>query len=137
MFSRTGVDQGYGMHVDNAYMRTGRTDLSFTIFLSDPESYKGGSLIIQTIQKSEKIKLPAGHILIYPSTSLHAVEKVTHGERLVSIGWIQSHIKSSEDRTILFGLDAGAKGLLAKHGRSDELDLIFQAYSNLLRRLGN
>ena len=125
------------MHVDNAFMRTGRTDLSFTIFLSDPDSYKGGSLCIQTIQENKKIKLPAGHILIYPSTSLHAVEKVTQGERLVSVGWIHSHVRSAEDRTILFGIDAGARGLLAEHGQSPQLDLIFQSYANLLRRLGD
>ena len=137
MFSRAGVGQGYGMHVDNAYMSSGRSDLSFTLFLSEPESYEGGSLCIQTVQDSQKIKLPAGPVVVYPSTSLHAVETVTAGERLVCVGWIQSHICSNEDRNILFGLNAGARALLAEHGRSAELDLIFQAYTNLLRRLGD
>ncbi len=137
MFSRTGEGQGYGMHVDNAYMQSGRSDLSFTLFLSKPENYEGGSLCIQTIQDNKDVKLPAGHVVIYPSTSLHAVETVTSGERLVCVGWIQSYVSSNEERSILFGLDAGARGLLAKHGRSPELDLVFQAYTNLLRRFGN
>ena len=137
MFSRTGVGQGYGMHVDNAYMSSGRSDLSFTIFLSEPDSYEGGSLNIQTVQESKRVKLPAGHIVLYPSTSLHEVENVTKGERFACVGWIQSYVKSAEDRTILFGLDAGARALLADHGQSPQLDLIFQAYSNLLRRFGD
>ena len=69
--------------------------------------------------------------------AFYTVNKIKDGERYVCVGWIQSYIQSNEDRNFLFGLDAGAKGLLAKHGRSDELDLVFQAYSNLLRRLGN
>ena len=137
MFTRTSKGQGYGMHVDNAYMSSGRSDLSFTIFLSDPGSYKGGELCIQSLQDNKSIKLPAGQIIIYPSTSLHSVEKVTDGERVVCVGWIQSYIKNHEDRNTLFGLDAGARALLAENGRSPELDLIFQAYGNLLRRLGD
>ncbi|MFL0769476.1 MAG: Fe2+-dependent dioxygenase [Prochlorococcus sp.] len=137
MFSRAGTGQGYGMHVDNAYMSTGRSDLSFTLFLTDPESYGGGELSVQSMQEVDQFKLPAGHILIYPSTYLHAVESVTYGERMVCVGWIQSYVKNNEDRAILFGIDAGARGLLARNGRTAELDLIFQAYGNLLRRLGD
>ncbi len=137
MFTKTTCGQGYGQHIDNAYMTSGRSDLSFTIFLNDKDSYKGGELCIQTIQGIEEIKLNSGEIIIYPSTTLHYVNQVTDGERLACIGWIQSYIASSEDRNLLFGLDAGAKGLLAKHGRSQELDLVFQAYSNLLRKLGD
>ena len=137
LFSKTGLGQGYGMHIDNPFMPSGRSDLSFTLFLSDPEKYDGGELYIQNLQDNKKFKLLAGQIIIYPSTSLHSVIPVSKGERLVCVGWIQSYISSNEDRNTLFGLDAGAKGLLAKNGRSEELDLIFQAYSNLLRRLGN
>ena len=136
MFSKSGINQGYGTHVDNAYMSTGRSDLSFTIFLNDKEQYEGGELCIQTMQEEKEFKLAKGQILIYPSTSLHSVKKVTSGERIVCVGWIHSYIKSNEDRNILFGLDAGARALLAKNGQSVELDLIFQAYNNLLRRLG-
>ena len=136
MFSRSGTNQGYGMHIDNAYMGTGRSDLSFTIFLNNKEDYEGGELCIQTLQEEKIIKLSAGQIVIYPSTSLHSVKQVSKGERIVCVGWIESYIPINEDRSILFGLDAGAKGLLSKHGQSPELDLIFQSYNNLLRRLG-
>ena len=137
MFTKSIEGNGYGMHVDNPYMPSGRSDLSFTLFLNEPEEYEGGDLCIQTINNIEKIKLSAGEIIIYPSTKLHSVAKIKKGERFVCVGWIQSYVKSNDDRSFLFGLDAGAKGLLAKHGRSDELDLVFQAYSNLLKRLGD
>ena len=137
MFSKSIAGNGYGTHIDNPYMPSGRSDLSFTLFLNEPKDYQGGDLCIQTINKTEYIKLSAGEIIIYPSTQLHSVAEVTGGERYVCVGWIQSYIQSNEERNFLFGLDAGAKGLLAKHGRSDELDLVFQAYSNLLRRLGD
>jgi len=136
-FSRTSTGDGYGAHVDNAYMSSGRSDLSFTLFLTDPNQYEGGELCIQTLQGDKEIKLNQGQIVIYPSTSIHSVKRVTKGERLVCIGWIQSYITSNEDRNILFGLNAGALGLLAKHGQSAELDLIFQSFNNLLRRLGD
>ena len=137
MFTKSLTGDGYGTHIDNPYMPSGRSDLSFTLFLNEPKEYQGGELCIQTFNKTEKIKLSAGEMIIYPSTKLHSVAKVKEGERYVCVGWIQSYIQNNEDRNFLFGLDAGAKGLLAKHGRSDELDLIFQSYSNLLRRLGD
>ena len=137
MFTQSLSGHGYGTHIDNPYMPSGRSDLSFTLFLNNPENYKGGELCIQTTNKTEKIKLSAGEIIIYPSTQLHSVSEVKDGERYVCVGWIQSYVQNNEDRNFLFGLDCGAKGLLAKHGRSDELDLIFQAYSNLLRSLGD
>ena len=84
-----------------------------------------------------KFKLNSGEIIIYPSTYLHSVQEVISGERLAFVGWIQSYVKRIEEREYLFDLDAGARSLLAKHGRSDELDLIFKSYSNLLRVLGD
>ena len=137
MFTKSLTGDGYGTHIDNPYMPSGRSDLSFTLFLNEPKEYQGGELCIQTFNKTEKIKLSAGEMIIYPSTQLHSVNKVKEGQRYVCVGWIQSYVQNNEDRNFLFELDAGAKGLLAKHGRSDELDLIFQAYSNLLRRLGD
>ena len=95
---------------------------------------RGGELTFQLLQGSKEIRLPAGHIILYPSSSLHCVRPVVSGARLVCVGWIESYIQSTEDRSILFNLDAGAKGLLARHGRSDELDLIFQSYANAVRR---
>ena len=137
MFTRSSQGQGYGMHVDNTYMSTGRSDLSFTLFLSEPSDYEGGELCIQNLNNTQKFKLSAGQIVLYPSTSLHSVANVSSGQRLVCVGWIQSYISGNEDRNMLFGLDAGARGLLAEYGKSSQLDLVFQAYNNLLRRLGD
>ena len=137
IFSKSTRGMKYGRHIDNPYMSSGRADLSFTIFLNCKEKYNGGELLIEGFNEEKNIKLNAGEIIIYPSTYLHSVNKVTDGERLVFIGWIESYIKSIEEREYLFDLDAAARSLLAKYGRSDEVDLIFKSYSNLLRRLGS
>ena len=137
MFTKSVQGMKYGRHIDNAYMSTGRADLSFTIFLNEKDKYKGGELLIESLNSESKFKLDVGGIIIYPSTYLHSVEEVIDGERLVVVGWIESYIRSIEEREYLFDLDAGAKALLAKHGRSNELDLIFKSYSNLLRTLGD
>ena len=137
MFTKARKGMKYGRHIDNPYMSSGRSDLSFTIFLNEQDNYQGGELIIENINSESKFKLNSGEILIYPSTYLHSVEKIVEGERLVCVGWIESYIKSIEEREYLFDLDAGARSLLSKHGRSDDLDLIFKSYSNLLRLLGN
>ena len=137
IFSKTTSGMKYGSHSDNPYMSSGRADLSFTIFLNCKNKYKGGELSIEGFNSEEKFKLNAGEIIIYPSTYLHSVGEVIDGERLVFIGWIESYIKSIEEREYLFDLDAAARSLLAKYGRSDEVDLIFKSYSNLLRRLGS
>ena len=137
MFTKSSQNMGYGRHIDNPFMSTGRSDLSFTISLTNKENYEGGELVIETINSEKEFKLNAGQMIIYPSTYLHSVKEVKTGERLVCVGWIESYIKSIEEREYLFDLDAGAKGLLAKYGRSDELDVIFKSYSNLLRLLGN
>ena len=137
IFSKSKDGMKYGRHIDNAYMSSGRADLSFSIFLSCKKSYDGGALSIESFNSEEKFKLNAGEIIIYPSTYLHSVEEVMDGERLVFIGWIESYVKSIEDREYLFDLDAAARSLLAKYGRSDEVDLIFKSYTNLLRRLGS
>ena len=136
-FTKSSNNMHYGRHIDNPYMSSGRSDLSFTISLTNKDFYKGGELIIETMNSEEKFKLNAGEIIIYPSSYLHAVNKVNDGERLVCVGWIESYVRSTEEREYLFDLDAGARGLLAKHGLSDELDLIFKSYANLLRILGN
>ena len=135
LISRSEVGDGYGWHVDNPFSKYGRRDISFTLFLSDLSDYEGGELTFQLLQGSKEIRLPAGHIILYPSSSLHCVQPIVRGARLACVGWIESYIQSTEDRSILFNLDAGAKGLLARHGRSDELDLIFQSYANAVRRL--
>ena len=137
MFTKSFKGMKYGRHIDNAFMSSGRADLSFTLFLNEKKDYEGGELIIENINSEEKIKLNAGEIIFYPSTYLHSVQEILTGERLVFIGWIESYVKSIEEREYLFDIDAAAKSLLSKHGRSNELDLIFKSYSNLLRILGN
>ena len=137
IFSKSKKGMGYGCHIDNAYMSSGRADLSFTIFLNCKDNYEGGALSIESLNSEEKFKLDAGEMIIYPSTYLHSVEEVIVGERLVFVGWIESYIKSIEEREYLFDLDAAARSLLAKYGRSSEVDLIFKSYANLLRRLGS
>ena len=137
MFTKSKRGMKYGTHVDNAYMSTGRADLSFTIFLNKKNEYKGGELIVDDMNTEHKFKLNEGEIVIYPSTYLHSVNEIDNGERLVCVGWIESYVKSIEEREYLFDIDSGARGILSKYGRSDELDLIFKSYSNLLRVLGN
>ena len=137
MFTKSSKNMHYGRHIDNPYMSSGRSDLSFTVSLTNKDSYKGGELIVETMNSEEKFKLNAGEIIIYPSSYLHAVNKINSGERLVCVGWIESYVKSAEEREYLFDLDAGARGVLAKYGRTEEVDLIFKSYSNLLRILGN
>ena len=137
MFTKAGKCMRYGPHIDNPFMSTGRADLSFTVFLNNQEDYNGGELIIENLNSEKKFKLDSGEIIIYPSTYLHQVSEVLRGERYVFIGWIESYIKSIEEREYLFDLDSGARSLLAKYGRSDALDLIFKSYSNFLRVLGN
>jgi len=137
MFTKSSKGMKYGRHVDNAYMSSGRADLSFSIFLNKKNSYEGGELVVENINVENKFKLNEGEIVIYPSTYLHSVEEITNGERLVCVGWIESYVKSIEEREYLFDIDAGARGILAKYGRSDEIDLIFKSYSNLLRVLGD
>ena len=137
MFTKALQGMKYGRHIDNAYMSSGRADLSFTIFLSDKSEYDGGELIVENVDKESKFKLNRGEIIIYPSIYLHSVQEVIKGERFVCVGWIESYVKSIEEREYLFDIDAGARGILAKYGRSAELDLIFKSYSNLLRVLGS
>ena len=137
MFTKSLNNMQYGRHIDNPFMSSGRADLSFTIALTDKSNYDGGELMIEEMNSEKEFKLNAGEIIIYPSTYLHSVKEIKNGERIVCVGWIESYVKSIEEREYLFDLDAGAKGLLAKNGRSDELDLIFKSYSNLLRLLGS
>ena len=138
LISKSSSGDCYGWHVDNPFSRYGRRDLSFTCFLSDEDSYEGGSLAIQNgCDESLEFRLPPGHVVIYPSSTLHSVTPVLRGTRFVCVGWIESYVKSADDRLLLFNMDAGARGLLARHGRSDELDLIFQSYTNAVRRLSS
>ena len=97
MFTKSSKGMSYGRHIDNAYMSSGRADLSFTIFLTKKNLYEGGELLIENLTSDIKFKLNSGEILIYPSTYLHSVQEVLNGERIVCVGWIESYIKSIEE----------------------------------------
>lgn len=134
LFSRCGVGEGYGRHVDNAWMAGGRSDLSFTIWLSDPASYEGGELTLETGDGERSYRLPAGHCLVYPSTLLHCVEPVRSGQRLVAVGWIESRIRQADQRELLFELDTARRALFQRSGKDEIFDLVTKSYTNLLRR---
>lgn len=123
----------YGSHVDDALMQGIRTDLSFTLFLEEPESYDGGELVIESNAGENPIKGPAGSVYVYPSTTLHRVDAVTRGVRRVAVGWVQSHVRHAEQREILFDLDSARRALFAKSGKSDEFDQLSKSVANLLR----
>ena len=138
LISRTGVGQGYGTHVDDALMgRDGarlRTDLSVTIFLNGSKDYDGGELVIETVAGEDSAKPEAGDGIIYPSTSLHRVETVTRGERIVAATWVQSLVRDAEVRDMLFDLDRARRTIFERDGKSAAFDLVSKTYSNLLRR---
>lgn len=130
----------YGAHVDQAirYHPDGqqrvRTDLSCTLFLADPADYDGGELVIQDTFGTPRIKLPAGDLVLYPGTSVHRVEPVTRGFRLASFFWIESLVRSDEQRRLLHDMDMALVKLRARHGDSDEAVALTGTYHNLLRQ---
>jgi PKHD-type hydroxylase len=133
LFSRYAGGQEYGSHVDNPLMDGVRTDVSFTLFLADPEAYDGGELVIESAADEDEVKLPAGHMVVYPSTALHRVAPVTGGERLVGVGWAQSFIRDAEKRELLLDLETARRQLFAKSGKTPELDLLSKTAANLVR----
>jgi PKHD-type hydroxylase len=133
LLSRYETGMRYGSHVDDALMGGMRTDVSFTLFLSDPESYEGGELTIESAAGEEAFKLAAGALVAYSATSLHRVADVTRGERLAAVGWARSFIRDGARRELLFDLDTARRQLFAREGKSAELDLISKSLANLLR----
>ena len=138
LFSRYNSGMSYDTHVDNALMSnsTGwhRSDISFTLFLNSPQDYAGGELTIEGVQEEQSYKLDSGSAIIYPSTTLHRVNKVTEGTRLVAVGWVQSTIRDASDREILFDLETARRAVFAKSGKTAEFDLISKSIANLLRK---
>lgn len=133
ILSRYRTGQTYGLHVDDALMAGLRTDLSFTLFLAEPDSYDGGALIIEDTFEARAIKLNPGDLILYPSTTLHRVEPVTRGERLAVVGWAQSLIRRADQREILFDLDQAVESTFAAKGKSPLFDSLAKTRSNLLR----
>jgi PKHD-type hydroxylase len=143
LFNRYDASEGhaFGNHVDNAirFLPDGsgsiRTDLSATLFLSDPDDYDGGELVIEDSYGAHEVKLAAGDLALYPSTSLHRVEPVTRGSRVASFFWIESRVRDDGERTILLDMDAAIRSLAQSLGdERPEVVALTGCYHNLLRR---
>ena len=142
LFNRYAASDGhhFGLHVDNAVRGdrlTGlriRTDLSVTLFLSNPEDYDGGELVIEDLYGSHEIKLPAGDLVLYPASSLHLVTPVTRGIRVASFFWLQSMVRDAHARSLIFDLDTAIQALVERLGRDDpETVKLTGIYHNLIR----
>jgi len=142
LFNRyAGAANAFGNHVDNAVRVVPggqggrvRTDLSCTLFLAEPDTYDGGELVVEDPFDAPRIKLPAGDMLLYPGTSVHRVEPVTRGARLASFFWIESMVRSSEQRRLLFEMDAHLMRLRSSVGETDAAVIgLTGTYHNLLR----
>lgn len=140
LFNRYEGGQSFGTHVDSAIRQvTGtahriRTDLSATLFFSAPDEYDGGELIVEDIYGTHSVKLPAGHMILYPSTSLHHVRPVTRGARVCSFFWIQSMIRDDGERSLLFDLDLAIQRLNREAPEHPASVQFTGVYHNLLRR---
>jgi PKHD-type hydroxylase len=141
LFNSYAGGQAFGVHVDNAVrvqLGTGfrvRSDLSMTVFLEDPDAYEGGELTVETNFGVQQVKLPAGHAVLYPSSSLHRVEPVMSGRRVASFFWLQSMVRDDSARQMLFDLDSAIQALSADLGHDNgQLIRLTGLYHNLLRR---
>jgi PKHD-type hydroxylase len=140
LFNRYAGGQSFGVHVDNAIRQVRntphrvRTDISATLFLSQPDEYDGGELIVEDTFGTHSVKLPAGDLVLYPASSLHRVQPVTRGARIASFFWIQSMIRDDGQRTILFDLDLAIQRLGADMPDHPSLVQLTGTYHNLLRR---
>ena len=141
LFNRYSGGQAFGAHVDSAIrIKRGsdfriRSDLSATLFLEEPDQYDGGDLVIETNFGEQRVKLPTGHMVVYPASSVHRVTPVTRGVRTASFFWIQSMVRDDAARALLFDLDQGIQGISAKMGPSHrETVRLTGVYHNLLRR---
>lgn len=133
LFSRYSDGMTYGSHIDDAVIMGIRSDVSFTLSLTEPETYVGGELVMETPGGEQAFKLPAGHLILYPSTTLHRVNPVTSGERLSAVGWMHSAIRDAHAREILYDLEIARRGVFDKQGKTREFDLISKATANLQR----
>ena len=135
LFARYIPGMQFGAHMDNPLMGPDhmRADVSVTIFLSDPETYDGGELVMETTGGEAGYKLPAGSAVTYPTTMLHRVEPVTRGTREVAVTWAQSLFRRADHREILFDLERTARAIFEREGKSEDFDLINKSTSNLRR----
>lgn len=140
LFNRYSGGQSFGTHVDNSIRHIAgtphriRTDLSATLFFSDPSEYDGGELVVEDSYGVQTVKLPAGHMILYPSTSLHHVRPVTRGARVCSFFWIQSMVRDDGQRTLLFDLDTAIQRIASESPDHLSAVQLTGVYHNLLRR---
>jgi PKHD-type hydroxylase len=143
LFNRYGEGEGFGFHIDNAIRgikgvrERVRTDLSATLFLAEPDSYDGGELVIRDTFGERQVKLPAGHLVLYPGSSLHRVQPVTRGERLAAFFWIESLVREDSQRSLLLDMDVAIQRLTAQGADAGSLLELTGVYHNLLRRWGD
>ena len=133
LFSRYRPGHAYGPHVDDALMNGVRTDVAFTLFLSEPEGAEGGELIVDTPAGEEAFKLAAGSVVTYPATTLHRVAQVASGERLAAVGWVRSFVREASHRELLFDLETARRRLFDRDGKTADGDLLAKCAANLLR----
>ena len=140
LFNRYSGGQSFGTHVDNAIRQVPgsgariRTDISATLFFANPDEYDGGELCVEDTYGVQQVKLPAGHMVLYPATSLHHVTPVTRGARICSFFWIQSMIRDERARQMLFEMDSAIQSLRRQVGDSSEIVTLTGLYHNLVRR---
>jgi len=140
LFNRYSGGEAFDWHIDNAIRgikgvrERVRTDISATLFLADPASYDGGELVIRDTFGEHAVKLPAGHLLIYPGSSLHKINPVTRGERIASFFWIESLVREDSQRQLLLDMDVAIQTLTAQDADHHALLQLSGAYHNLLRR---
>ncbi|MEZ5892269.1 MAG: Fe2+-dependent dioxygenase [Parvularculaceae bacterium] len=136
-FNRYGEGMSYGDHVDAPYIEGARTDLSFTVFLSDPNDYAGGELVIDNAGHEDRVKGPLGSVVLYPSASVHRVATVTAGARLACIGWVKSRVRSAENRERLFELETVLADLRRCGTPQAVYNRLLNLRNNLLRAYGD
>ena len=140
LFNRYSGGEAFGFHIDNAIRgikgvrERVRTDLSATLFLTDPQSYDGGELVIRDTFGERSVKLPAGHLVLYPGTSVHKVNPVTRGERVAAFFWIESLVREDSQRSLLLDMDVAIQRLSAQQADDESLLQLSGVYHNLLRR---
>ena len=137
LFNRYEPGMSYGDHVDDAMMgwpQPLRTDVSFTLFLTDPSEYDGGELVIVATHEERAFKLPAGSIFLYPASTLHRVNPVTRGVREAAVSWVQSFIRDPLQREILYDLELVRRTMFQRSGKTAELDRLSKCHVNLVRR---
>ena len=133
LLSRYRPGMEYGAHVDDAIMAGARSDLSFTLFLSDLDAYEGGGLVMHEAVEDRLFRPDPGQAVLYPTSVTHRVEAVTHGERLAVVGWVQSWVRDPERREVLHDLDVATASMFARLGKTPEFDRLQNAKTNLYR----